>query len=400
VVLTEPKRFDNYKVYQIKVGSKDHLNILRELEQDTSDEYDFWNSPIMGRTTDIMVPPGKTVDFEKMMKNFNMDLGVKVSNLQDLIDAETPKVTPRAGFGWENYHTMEEIYAWLDELLVQYPTILTPHLLGYSYEGREIRAVKLSHKEGNQAIAIEATIHAREWITAATATWILNELLTSNDTDVVDLATNTDWYFIPVFNPDGFTYTKTTNRLWRKTRYPHYRLCYGVDLNRNFDFQWMSVGASDNPCSETFAGPVPMSDPESLALKAFYEERKDHINVYLAFHSYGQYILSPWGYTLDHVGNYDELMQIGNAAAEAIRVRYGTEYTVGSTAETLYFNSGSSRDWLKGVHNINASYTIEFRDTGNYGFVLPPEQILPNSLEMFDGVKAIIRECRSLGYLS
>lgn len=82
-------------------------------------------------------------------------------------------------------------------------------------------------------------------------------------------------------------------------------------------------------------------------------------------------------------------------------------------------NSGSSRDWLKGVHNLNISYTIEMRDTGkfknywsgiwtilkfrsllgSYGFVLPPEQILPNALEMFDGIKAIVDECRTLNYL-
>lgn len=82
-VLSEPRRFDNYKVYKINVQSEDHLKILRTLEQDTTDEYDFWNSPIIGRNTDIMVPPEKTEDFEKMIKNFNMDFGVKVSNLQE-----------------------------------------------------------------------------------------------------------------------------------------------------------------------------------------------------------------------------------------------------------------------------------------------------------------------------
>lgn len=64
--------------------------------------------------------------------------------------------------------------------------------------------------QGNPAILIESNIHAREWITSATATYILNELLTSTDAEVVDIATNIDWYFIPVINPDGFTYTKTT----------------------------------------------------------------------------------------------------------------------------------------------------------------------------------------------
>lgn len=83
-VITVPQRFDNYKVYGIKVLNKDHLNILRTLEQN-SYEYDFWNSPIVGRTTDIMVSPEKIEDFEKMMKNLNLEMDVKVSNLQEFV---------------------------------------------------------------------------------------------------------------------------------------------------------------------------------------------------------------------------------------------------------------------------------------------------------------------------
>lgn len=66
---------------------------------------------------------------------------------------------------------------------------------------------------------IDANIHAREWISSATATWLLNELLTSTDPEVVDIATNIDWYFIPMVNPDGFVYTKTTVVLLQKLRY-------------------------------------------------------------------------------------------------------------------------------------------------------------------------------------
>ncbi len=68
----------------------------------------------------------------------------------------------------------------------------------------------LFFKENAATILIEANIHAREWISSATATWLLNELLTSTDPAVVDIATNYNWFFIPVLNPDGFHYTKTT----------------------------------------------------------------------------------------------------------------------------------------------------------------------------------------------
>lgn len=63
-----------------------------------------------------------------------------------MIDAETPERQPRTTFGWENYHTLDEMNAWLDGLLELYPNILTSHHVGYSYQNREIRAIKLSHK--------------------------------------------------------------------------------------------------------------------------------------------------------------------------------------------------------------------------------------------------------------
>lgn len=43
--------------------------------------------------------------------------------------------------------------------------------------------------------------------------------------------------------------------------------------------------------------------------------------------------------------------------------------------------TGVSEDWAKGVANIKYSYTIELRDTGSYGFLLPQDQIEPNCRE-------------------
>lgn len=97
--------------------------------------------------------------------------------------------------------------------------------------------------------------------------------------------------------------------MWRKTRQPHAHLCYGTDANRNFDFNWMANnGASSNPCSETFAGPTPFSEPETVALANFIRQHSSKIKIYLSFHSYGQYILFPYGHTHDITPHHDVMV--------------------------------------------------------------------------------------------
>lgn len=36
---------------------------------------------------------------------------------------------------------------------------------------------------------------------------------------------------------------------------------------------------------------------------------------------------------------------------------------------------------------------------GHRGFILPSDQIIPNSLEVFDGIKAMVKEAKALNYL-
>jgi len=127
--------------------------------------------------------------------------------------------------------------------------------------------------------------------------------------------------------------------MWRKTRQPHpTSSCIGVDANRNFDSYWMqNDGASSNPCSEVYAGEAPWSEPETRALKEYLTSNKDKYNVYLAFHSYGQYLLSPYGHSTTEVApNSKELLEIGSAFAAAIKgLVYGTEFIPGPVATTL-----------------------------------------------------------------
>lgn len=116
---------------------------------------------------------------------------------------------------------MHEIEQWLDDILLTYPNVTEGFIIGNSYENRPIRGIKIAYKQDNPGIFIESNIHAREWITSATATWFINELLTSQDNEVRDLAENYNWYIIPVLNVDGFVFSHERVRTINK----HFSSC-------------------------------------------------------------------------------------------------------------------------------------------------------------------------------
>lgn len=107
---------------------------------------------------------------------------------------------------WNSYHSLEDIYSWLDNLAKTNP-LVTLINVGSTYEGRQIKGVKVSFNPGKRSVFIEGGIHAREWITPATVTYLINELLTSKDKSFRSIADSFDWYLFPVTNPDGYAFT-------------------------------------------------------------------------------------------------------------------------------------------------------------------------------------------------
>ena len=94
---------------------------------------------------------------------------------------------------------------------------------------------------------------------------------------------------MPMLNPDGYEYSRTTDRLWRKNRrQPPNEGCFGVDLNRNFDVIGFGVGASNESCSDNYLGPFPGSEPEVRAAAGVVLRFKQHIRVSLSLHSFGK----------------------------------------------------------------------------------------------------------------
>ena len=202
-----------------------------------------------------------------------------------------------------------------------------------------------------------------------------------------DLSNKFEFYIVPNANPDGYQFSITDDRYWRKNRRKNPDpLCYGVDLNRNWDYKW-GVGASVNLCSEVYRGTSPFSEPETKALKTEMEKVKNMV-LMIAFHNYGQSLLHPWGWTTTPAPDYDAMKDLGNVFVSAASSDK-RKYSVSNSAGSLYFASGATDDWAKGILNAKYSYTLELPP--KYGFTVPAKDIIPISEEIIAGFKAILK---------
>jgi carboxypeptidase A4 len=196
---------------------------------------------------------------------------------------------------------------------------------------------------------------------------------------------NVDYYILPVSNPDGYEYTHQTNRLWRKNlsknnnNKQNWLRCKGTDLNRNFGYHWGEQGQSQQPCSEIYSGSSAFSEPETRAQQNFFAKSAAKFRAFLTFHSYGQYILYPWGYDRSVPADHAELDRVGKLGAQRMRNVGGAEWQVGPSGKynvkvkvgsdntpngwsfisgsLLYAASGGSDDWAKSM-NIKYAYTV------------------------------------------
>ena len=100
---------------------------------------------------------------------------------------------------------------------------------------------------------------------------------------------------MPLLNPDGYEYSRTHQRLWRKNRRrpTSDNQCFGVDLNRNFDVIGFGVGASNQSCSDSYSGPFAASEPEVKAAAGVVMRHRNNIRVSLSLHSYGTFYYLP-----------------------------------------------------------------------------------------------------------
>jgi carboxypeptidase T len=280
--------------------------------------------------------------------------------------------------GYEGYHTYAEMVADINNVVAQYGqgpgAIVEKFSIGKTYEGRKIWVVKISDNvntdENEPEILSESLIHAREHITPEMNLYLIH-LLTDNygkDTAlgqrVTDIVNSREIWIIPMVNPDGGEYDISggTFHGWRKNRQVVVPGYVGIDLNRNWGFQWGCCGGSSGkPSSARYRGQYPFQAPEDIALRDFILSRRidgvQQIKILLNWHSYGEHLLWPYGYTRTDVpptmSADDHAAEVALATQMAAMNGYKAEQ-----GSSMYIYDGDITAWTYGDQRI-ISFTFE-----------------------------------------
>ena len=252
------------------------------------------------------------------------------------------------------YYTYTEMTAKLDSLYNQYPDLLTEKIsIGKSWQQRDIWAVKVSvnpeQEEAEAKVLYTGVTHAREPIGATICLEFIRylcEQYSANNPEAVYILENTELWFIPVVNPDGYVKNEPNGGWWRKNCRPDSSgAIVGVDLNRNYSYQWGydDIGSSPYPGSECYRGPSAASEPEVQAIVQFCQTKQ--FQAAIDYHSYGNLILFPWGYTRLHTPDSLFYQEMGDS------IKAVNHYAAGTVWELLYLANGGSNDWHYGAYH-------------------------------------------------
>ncbi|MBI5564739.1 MAG: hypothetical protein HY870_07590 [Chloroflexi bacterium] len=221
-----------------------------------------------------------------------------------------------------------------------------PLTYGRSFEGRPLRAYRLG--SGPVARAVIGGLHGGyEWNTTDLMSHTLEHFTTSPEliSDEVTL------YVIPLANPDGTA--AGTDRVYGRMN------GNGVDLNRNWGYQWQMTAT--HGARPVFAGTAPFSEPETRALRDFIEERQ--ISAAIFYHSAGAVIYSGAGITTS------QTVELAQFMAQHTGYRYAPEgvpgqittgdaidylTTVGVTAIEIELTTHTALDWERNLKALLA----------------------------------------------
>ncbi|MFG3659943.1 M14 family metallopeptidase [Streptomyces sp. NPDC047706] len=287
------------------------------------------------------------------------------------------------------YHNYAEMTSEINSAVAAYPGLVSQRVIGTSYQGRNIVAVKISDNVGTDEAEPEVLFthhqHAREHLTVEMALYLLRELTTDYGTDsrVTNLVNSREIWIVPDLNPDGGEYDIATGsyRSWRKNRQPNAgSSAVGTDLNRNWDYRWGCCGGSSgSPSSDTYRGRAPESAPEVKVVADFVRSRvvggKQQIKAGIDFHTYSELVLWPFGYTYSDTTTGMTADDRNAFATVGRKMAASNGYTPEQSSD-LYITDGSIDDYLWGSQKI-FGYTFEMYPRGfSGGGFYPPDEVI------------------------
>jgi hypothetical protein len=357
--------------------------------------------------------------------------------------ANNPRLFDQSGPDtfYGGYKTVEEIYAYLDQVVAAYPTLAEKVDIGDSWCKAHPGSCTLPNPNNgydlwvlhitNQAIAgpkpvfwFDAAIHSREIATPELAMRFISLLLD-------DYATNADSHWLvdyhdiwvmPTLNPDGhhivesggggnspYYHRKNANNTNGCTTWPPTPFTqFGVDINRNFSFLWNCCSGSTNvPCDQTYHGVSAVSENETVAVEnqirtLVPDQRGPNLTdaapitttgVLQSLHTVAELNLFPWGWTSNHSPNDADLRNIG--AHMSATNAGGNGYDYGQTPELLYIVDGDSVTWAYGELGM-AAYTTEL---GGSDF-LPDYSEIPGLWDQNRGMLTYLAKIARTPYLT
>jgi len=310
---------------------------------------------------------------------------------------------------WDRYWSLEEIYTYLDELQAASPGISQVEHMGTSSGGVQIRGMRIANEEhlGTEQLPIifvTAGTSARDWISTMAALNIIHTLI-ENYEDFRPIVDNVEWFVIPVSNPDGYEFSRTAGqRAWIKNRNTNPGSeCIGVNIERNFEFNWgLDIASSNDPCSSNFRGPLGDSEEETKTIQfandIFRRLQQTYITIRAGSIATHSIVAIPYSSNNEWFApNFHDQLSQANIMADTIWRETGARYRITSEANAAGFVSGTSGDYALGQDHVPFVYTIFAPSAGPNGWDVPEGEINRIVDEIFAGIRVHAEHIETLG---
>lgn len=319
----------------------------------------------------VIVPTNLTFEFENRLSQYE----VKYFSLSEKPDGNPLKPLKNGRISYEDFYSSQQIEDSIKSLMskvqenIRSPFRVKIFKYGNTYRGKPLNAVRIGLKTNNPRkvpiFLVDGGIHGNEWISPASVHRIIENLIENRDS--LKIMKYADIILAHCVNRDGYDYSIQWTQpfiIGRKNLMPSTKkscilsMTIGTNINRNFDWYWNTTDESkENPCGQNFKGDSPHSAPETRALLSLMQIH--NVKFYFTIHSFGNYIMYPYGNSHDTINYLEETKIVATAGKDAVEKKYGQEYKVGSTIDILYNTIGSSKDYAAGNLNIPISIILE-----------------------------------------